>query len=234
LHGVVLVTVELGTQFDIGGSNTWLWDGAQWSTLPVGNFTPCVGSPASGAWDAVHSQVVVVMAGQCRTAGGFPPSETWLFDGRAWRRAGVAPAGVVRPSLAWDVTANHVVMLQADPAVGLGEWSWGGQAWAPVGAPDKGAPQPTQLGGAGFDAKASGVVTLPASGPLLAYVVKEGMWSTLNTTTVPQRVVALTGDSTNHRVLVLGEAPVPVNSTPDAVATGDFLMTWSGHTWDLL
>jgi hypothetical protein len=63
------------------GSETWIWDGANWT-----NATPAV-SPSSRrshvmAWDAIRQKIVLV--GGIDTASDFPVSDTWTWDGSVW------------------------------------------------------------------------------------------------------------------------------------------------------
>jgi hypothetical protein len=226
LHGALLITP--GTSAD-----TWLWDGSRWAPLAAGPFGDCM-APSSSVWDPVDNQVVVVLSDQCSNSHGLAPSETWVFDGQAWRDRGAAPAGVMWPALAWDAGANRAVMLQAASAVaaGLEEWAWTGRGWVSEGTPDSALPAPAQFAGAAFDGEAGGVVAVPtAAGPPLGYVVSGGRWSTLAATAFPGRIVAVTEDSTDHRIVVLGGTPLPVRGTPDARGGDEYLLTWNGHDW---
>jgi hypothetical protein len=227
LHGVVLATAEPSAPYAAGTTDTWLWDGTLWRPLADAGFERCM-APSSAAWDPVNGQALLVASDQCQ--GGRTPiaSQTWAFDGQVWRARGVAPDGVLWPALARDASTNRVAMVQAGSA-GLREWSWTGNAWLLQGTPNRALPQPDQFAGAAFDAGVGGVVVVPTSaGVPLAYSARSGLWSTLSAVTFPQHIVAVAADSTDGKVLVLAQRPLPVNATP-APAAGDFhVLTWGG------
>ncbi len=209
----------------------WLWSGPSWLKLPGVTFDPCM-APASAAWDAVHGEAVVVAADSCAFSSTPAPSQTWSFDGHTWTRQGLTPAGVHWPALAWDAGEHKLAMLaapdQSDPHAGNRAWWWSGGAWV-TGGSLPGAPAPSQLIGAAWSAQAGSLVALP-DGPPLAWVVRDGAWSVLYATTYPRRVLAVTSDTSDGRLLVLAQTPVSP-SAPDPRDTSFYLLTWTGTAW---
>ncbi|WP_437937261.1 hypothetical protein [Sorangium sp. So ce341] len=105
--------------------DTWLFDGEAWTNADAAE------SPASqyagAAYDRARELVVLV-----RPVDG-PASETWEWNGAAWRRiAATTPLPYAYSySLAYDETSRRVVGL-----VEGGLWAWDGTAWSRMDASD--------------------------------------------------------------------------------------------------
>ncbi len=65
-------------------TDTWTWDGHQWSQQAPANIPPWLATPGF-AYDAARSQVVLFGSGG-GAAGSQHTSETWTWDGRNWTR----------------------------------------------------------------------------------------------------------------------------------------------------
>jgi len=235
LSGVLLVSGRAGPPFTGASTNVWLWNGSAWTQLPPARFAQCL-APASGAWDEVRAEVVVVLSNDCAFGINGPiPPETWTFDGHTWVRRGVAPDGVLFPVLAWDVDARKVAMLQGpgdgDPNPTDREWWWSGTDWE-AGGTLPGALAPMQFTGAAWDSSAHGLVVIPDNAaPGIAYVVRSGAWSVLHAQVFPQRVLAVAGDTAGGRVLVIGQQLIVPGSRPDPAAGAYYVLGFDGRTW---
>jgi hypothetical protein len=64
-------------------TDTWTWDGSQWSQLNPPSSPPSLFTPGF-AYDAARSQVVLFGSSGGDQAG--PISQTWTWDGRTWTR----------------------------------------------------------------------------------------------------------------------------------------------------
>lgn len=81
------------------GSDTWAWDGADWS-----NVTPAAGGPGprDGAAMVTAGDGVLLFGGHVRNVSYFSDSFSW--DGRNWSRVdrGAGPAGRAYAAVAWS------------------------------------------------------------------------------------------------------------------------------------
>jgi hypothetical protein len=133
-----LVTVTPRVPGPLG--DTWFGHGATWRQ--IGGTHPSPRYAASLAYDAARHDFVL-FGGQ---SGSASYGETWLFDGKKWKRA--APAHRPPPrrdaAMAYDPSLQSVVLyggLVPDAAEGheaSDTWKWDGSDWIEVSADNSG------------------------------------------------------------------------------------------------
>jgi hypothetical protein len=128
--------------FSSGGRpETWEWDGVSWL-----NVTPARGNaPPRNSSDLVYDSIrgrVVMFGGSDNLGRTF--ADTWEWDGRTWRSAGVeGPPGRSSHAMAFDAARGCVVLHG-----GLNEafepmsdtWTWDGVQWTEVTPPEDNPP----------------------------------------------------------------------------------------------
>jgi hypothetical protein len=72
----------------LGNTETWVWDGATWSPRATGATPPYIPFNATMAEDPATESVTLIGVGDPVNGGN---GSTWLWDGTAWTRSGVAP-----------------------------------------------------------------------------------------------------------------------------------------------
>jgi FG-GAP-like repeat/Bacterial Ig-like domain (group 3) len=92
-------------------SDTWVWDGANWSQKPLaGNPSPRIYSPM--VYDATHQEMVLFGGG---VEGNFGPplSDIWAWDGSNWTQQSPANSPPARTvgAMAYDAAADQVVFF---------------------------------------------------------------------------------------------------------------------------
>jgi hypothetical protein len=106
-------------------SDTWIWDGTDWT-----EETPATSPSARGdcamKYDAARGQVVLF--GGDGTTGAL--NDTWLWNGKNWTQAepGTSPPASYAGAMAYDAADDRVVLFG-----GLfnsdGTWTWDGTNW---------------------------------------------------------------------------------------------------------
>ena len=120
-------------------SDTWLWDGSNWTQAFPANSPPARGQAAM-TYDSLHGEVVLF--------GGFynnPQADygdTWLWDGANWTEAksANAPSARYRFGMAFDPQIGAVTLFGGVAGnYSLGDtWLWDGINWtqaAPAASP---------------------------------------------------------------------------------------------------
>jgi hypothetical protein len=117
-------------------SETWLWDGADWS-LAAGVDSSPVGAAGGGmVFDVSRGEMVLIT---------HSTMQTWVFDGAAWTQrhpATVPDPGVWVIDLAFDPVAERAVFFggetlgstpEAEATYPEKTWAWDGQDWTELG-----------------------------------------------------------------------------------------------------
>lgn len=121
------VVVLFGGRTDKGpDAGTWVWDGQDWTERK-----PMVRPPARyGHTMAVGDDGTVLVHGGCGDMlCGMVLDDTWGFDGKEWKKLGMAPGGV-----RWGGMARQGEWMRT-LRFGEGEsWRWVGDAWMAAGA----------------------------------------------------------------------------------------------------
>lgn len=114
-------------------TDTWEWNGRRWeqigTTGPVGRVTTMI-------YDAAREEIVL-FGGVGAPANGVQPkfSDTWVWQGRQWRKAADAgPPPRSRHTLAFDSKNRKVVLYGGENDNGplADMWEWNGKAWKEV------------------------------------------------------------------------------------------------------
>jgi len=120
-------------------SDTWVWDGVNWSQASPQDSPP--GREYSAmAYDSAHKQVVLFGGAP---AQGKPIADTWLWDGSNWTKASApsSPTGREGHVMAYDSAHNQVVLFGGTGSVLFGDtWTWFGGAPAPPPPPPPAGP----------------------------------------------------------------------------------------------
>ena len=110
-------------------TQTWAWDGREWSVL-----SPTVRLPSSisytAAYDQAHGRLVAFIHPEAT-----PSAETWLWDGANWSKEHPQHAPPARSGAAvwYDPRTHRVVLYGGLEARGaaLGDmWAWDGSDWS--------------------------------------------------------------------------------------------------------
>ena len=133
-HGqVVLFGGTASTQSVPGLSDTWVWDGRNWSEKVPTN-SPGPRAAHAMAYDAAHNRVVL-FGGETLAPLG-PPFigplyDTWLWDGQNWAQSSPHNIpNVTAPLMTYDVLHRQVVLFGiAIGATGQQTWVWDGSNW---------------------------------------------------------------------------------------------------------
>jgi hypothetical protein len=125
-------------------SDTWVWDGTNWTQKSPLNSPGAVAFHAM-AYDAAHGQVVLF--GGSNFSSNYP-SDTWVWDGTNWTRKTPlnSPAPRGNHAMAYDTAHGQVVLFGGEDFFSdyLNDtWAWDGTNWtqkSPLNSP-------TPLGG---------------------------------------------------------------------------------------
>ncbi len=97
-------------------SDTWEWDGANWTQITTSTSPPPRGVHGALAYDSTRRRVVLRGGGV--VPGVSPLGDTWEYDGTAWTEVtGTGPSARVAPGMAFDRTRGRVVLF------GGGNWN---------------------------------------------------------------------------------------------------------------
>lgn len=230
LHGQVLI----GGNAAVASSN-WLWDGYIWRRLPDTPSQSCM-APAQGAWDFSRKQLVVLLSDQCSGGTTVLPTETWTLDGQAWHQHADTP-GNGPSQMAWDPETRAVVLLGPDGSGKARAWTWTGSAWSRGAAST--VAWPRESAGAGWDSRSGAVVvygdraTGGGNAPAVVIAYSKGGFTELPQAGAPMYTQGVFADTSDGRLLALGQLPQPAAATP---APWDedkdyWVIAWTGATW---
>jgi hypothetical protein len=138
-HGrVVLFGGYTGTGVS---SDTWVWDGTDWTNVTPSNpaSSPSAREGAAMAYDAAHGQVVLFSGNN----GSSYTSDTWVWDGANWTNvtpASPAPSPPARnaDAMAYDARHGQVVLFGGNSGgiLAYGDtWAWTHGIFATAGNP---------------------------------------------------------------------------------------------------
>jgi hypothetical protein len=212
-------------------SETWEWDGSQWSLRSQGG--PAKRTNTCMAYDPVR-HVTVLFGGQDVTLGPAPYhtiyGDTWEWDGTTWTERQVpGPGARFGATMGYDEARQRIVLYGGFNTGVLGDtWEWDGTTWTPI-------PVGASPGGLGW-----GSMTYDATHHQLLYfggydggTSYNGLWGYDGTTwtqlstsgPAPRRSAALVYDRT--RGLTVLEGGVKGNG---ADLSGDTWL-WDGQSW---
>ena len=115
-------------------SETWLWDGGDWTRAADAGASPPGAAGGGMAFDSARGEMVLLTMGAM---------ETWTFDGTSWtqRHPGTVPSpGIWVFDMAYDPASQRVVFFGGEST---GEplsypqvtWAWDGTDWQVVDVP---------------------------------------------------------------------------------------------------
>jgi hypothetical protein len=121
---------------EVSPSDTWEWDGKQWTRAAVSGPA---GRITSLAYDARRRQVVLFGGlGDATTSGGGREyyGDTWVWDGHAWKKASeTGPSPRSGHALAFDQRAGVVLLyggFNARREYLADMWQWDGAQWTEI------------------------------------------------------------------------------------------------------
>ena len=127
-----LVVLFGGRSSSTGGlmSDTWEWDGFEWSYRTSFNVPPAR-QHSSMAYDALRQRTVLF--GGTDTTTRVVMADTWEWDGVNWQRLlpAVSPAGRLSHAMAYDAARQRVVLFGGGSGGTsfTGTWEWDGTIW---------------------------------------------------------------------------------------------------------
>ncbi len=135
-------------------SETWLWDGTEWTLAAVDGPSPRQG--AALAYDPIGERVVL-FGGADGPGPSNTLSDTWVWDGHDWterRRSGFGawPPARSNAGLTFDTTRGRLVLHGGYGPGGLlfDTWERTGTTWTEI-TPSGGSPPPGQNASLGHD-----------------------------------------------------------------------------------
>jgi uncharacterized protein (TIGR03437 family) len=120
-------------------SDTWAWDGANWTqespeTIPLPRYGPGM------AYDSAHGEMVMfggfTCGSDCNTDNAAHNlSDTWLWDGSNWAEQfpQTSPSARSATAMAYDSAHDQVVLFGGSVASGIGGYT--GDTWTWFGGP---------------------------------------------------------------------------------------------------
>jgi len=130
LNEMVLVTGGPGDS----ATTTWVWSRTHWIRLRSG--LPFPPAALTVGYDPVTHALIAVGSGQVPVPSPGSRTQTWAWDGRAWRRIATRndPAVGALAGLGWDPPTHRLLMFGAgttlsDPG---SLWAWDGTHWTQV------------------------------------------------------------------------------------------------------
>lgn len=153
----------------VSPSGTWEWSGVTWRQAVAAAGTPQVYLHAV-AHDARRGRTVLF--GGKKSGGGALSSDTWEYDGSAWRLAasGTRPPARVDHALVDHQKAGAVLVFggRSDSAPLSDVWAWDGSTWSAMAACDSRAPE-RWTDYAVYDARREVMVTIGWGGELAVW-----------------------------------------------------------------
>jgi hypothetical protein len=115
-------------------TTTWVWGRTHWMRLQSG--LPFPPAALSVAFDPGAHALIAVATGQVPVSAPGSRTQTWAWDGGAWRRIATRsdPVAGVVVGLGWDPSTHRLLMFGAgttfsDPGR---LWAWNGTQWTQV------------------------------------------------------------------------------------------------------
>lgn len=167
-----------GTRQIYQASDTWSWDGTDWSELQP-ETSPPPRSEATIAYDAVHDEVVMFGGVQ----GNNAKDDTWVWDGAGWieKHPATSPPARIGGSMAYDPLRGEIVlfggMMSQNTGYHADTWVWDGESWTEILTPPGGSPPARAFGGMGWDPSTQTVVYFGGCSNCYANPTHDETWS---------------------------------------------------------
>ena len=114
-------------------SDTWSWDGSQWTELHPTVSPPGL-SGALLAYDPSTERLVLTGGDTARPGGPLEETDsTWTWDGSTWasQPAGTLPAADLPSALGTDSATGQLILVTSQPGCeSTATWRWSGATWA--------------------------------------------------------------------------------------------------------
>ena len=113
-------------------SDTWQWDGQDWTQLSDSGPSPRFSHAV--AFDSSRNRTVLFAGIKDVSPEGVPDllQGTWEFDGQDWtQQEDTGPAARGSHALTYDPSSSRVVLFGGSPALG-DTWAWDGKTWAQI------------------------------------------------------------------------------------------------------
>jgi hypothetical protein len=210
-------------------SETWAWDGNNWTLVDVGSVPPRFGSPAM-AYDADQQQVVLFGGEGVSCAGSC--GDTWTWDAtNGWTQQ--APAHSPSPrgwsTEIYDPVGHDVLLFGGGRADIHGDWwTWDGTTkdWTQQSPGTN--PPPRQGLSMAYDEARREVVLFGGEGRGDTWTWDGAVWRQSPASGPPARVLAGMAYDSDHQETVLFGGTDAVSSND---VTFDDTWTWDGAVW---
>jgi hypothetical protein len=214
--GLVLFGGYVGSASE---SDTWVWDGSDWSAQSVATSPP---GRAYGvmAYDPIGGQLVLYGGDVPGQYGGMTSVfDTWEFDGTTWNEVSDPNMSWRGHGLAYDTSSSELLLVTESGSTSA-TWAWQSSSWKEVseGTGSLGDGQADTA----YDPAADQMLTVQSD---LTYAWEDGSWVALKPSTEPQGVGLLAYDPTISKLVWYQE-----NAEVGAVAT----WVWDGSNWTYL
>lgn len=234
---ILLFGGDFNDQANNRGDDLWAWTGSSWSLRTPGTTRPLGRGGSASAFD--RSRGVMVVYGGTETQDFTALTDTWEWDGVAWRDA--TPASGTQPRLNNPSGAMVFVRTSSVSLLYQGRdqetWEWDGTTWSDV-SPLMGNPSERNAPQLAYDAKRDRVVLFGGISRANGSVLNDTWeWdgSSWNDVTPPtgmspgaRKSGRVAYDSTRKRVLLFGG--FVGNSIVSLTLLSD-LWAWDGSTW---
>jgi uncharacterized protein (TIGR03437 family) len=226
-HGeVVLFGGLYGNLLNDSLSDTWLWDGNNWTQQSPQTSPPALSGHAM-VYDSNQAQVVLYGG-----LGQGNPNETWLWDGSNWTAAppeGNPPSGRSAQTMAYDSAHDQVVMFGG---YGMGSLAVLGDIWtygvgaAQVAGPSIGSVLSASDYGYGRNANAAPGSWIEIYGYNLASDTRSWTGADFNGNTAPTLLDKVSVMIAGQAAFIDYISPNQVNALlPSNIATGELQLT---------
>jgi len=118
-------------------NDTWIFDGATWSSVAAPSPPPARFEASMAALDAGGREEVVLFGGMVGNPGD-TSDDTWLFDGTTWSQVMTATSPPARMNASMATLGGRVVLFGGQAGIGgaFGDtWTFDGTNWSAVTVP---------------------------------------------------------------------------------------------------
>ena len=141
--------------FPADGSDTWIWNGTNWTEAVAQTGLPA-GYGASMAFDTSSSQLILFGGFYVGHVTTTATDETWSWNGTAWTqlKPTTSPPARGGASMAYDPAISKLVLFGGDGSADYTDtWTWGGVTWTQLNP--QASPSTGITGSMTYDAHAS-------------------------------------------------------------------------------
>jgi uncharacterized protein (TIGR03437 family) len=219
-------------------SDTWLWDGANW-TQESPQTSPPQRYGHAMAYDSAHGQTVLFGGTNFNhTASFIEYNDTWLWDGSKWTLEVLQTSPTARDAfaMAYDSAHGQVVLFGGEDKNGNlldDTWLWNGSNWTQIFPTAK---PPAVLGPAmAYDSAHGQIVLFGGQDTNNNYLNETWVWNGANWTLESPKVSpsarcchAMAYDSAHDQVVLFGGTNAPAPNYNQLYDT----WVWDGSNWN--